>query len=72
MRNRVQGEIPCGSCFQCNKTIFDKTVVYFGPGAYMKCGPCGSWSPEQMREAQRRLQLHAEAFITAVTSHDPT
>lgn len=56
-RNVVNGEICRGQCFKCGTKCFDRTVVYFGPGMFIKCGSCGSWSPEEMKEAKGRLEL---------------
>lgn len=68
-RNIVNGDICRGQCFKCDMKCFDRTVVFFGPGAFIKCGKCGSWTPEEMAEASGRLEL---AVALAPTIPDTT
>jgi len=73
-------------CFACARRQDERAVVFFGPGQFLKCQLCGSWTPEEWSDGVAQIQAvainaevrrsnmlaaQAKSLVAAVTP-DPT
>lgn len=60
--SRERALSPRSKCFTCERAVGDKSLVFFGPGAFVRCEKCGAWDAEALVAGAAAFAAWVERF----------